>query len=70
MPTTRSSGRKAWDLYYHHFPFFMLTGPEGLLLHLFILTFLSFVAYGVYAVVPTYVPFLLSRSYYYLTGDV
>ena len=65
---SQTSRNKVWNLYYHHFPFFMLTGPEGVFLHLFIISFLSFVAYGLYSVIPSYVPFLISRSYYYLTG--
>ncbi|SGZ57857.1 CIC11C00000004287 [Sungouiella intermedia] len=63
----RSSTRKVWDMYYHHFPFFMLTGPESIMLHIFILTFVSFIIFGLYNI-PLYFRFLVSRSYYYLTG--
>lgn len=57
-----------WNMYYHHFPFYMLTGPEKAFLHLFLVSFVSFIVYSFYSVIPTYVPFLMSRSYYYLTG--
>lgn len=63
-----SKPEKYWNMYYHHFPFYMLTGPEGVFLHLFIVSFLTFVAYGFYSMIPSYVPFLVARSYYYLTG--
>lgn len=64
---TRSPLTKAWHMYYHHFPFFMLTGPELTLLHIFLLTIVSFVLFGLYNI-PSSIPFLVSRCYYYLTG--
>lgn len=59
-----------WYFYYHHFPFYMLTGPESMFLHLFLLSFIVFVGYGLFRVIPVYIPFLISRSYFYLTGDL
>ncbi|QWU88916.1 hypothetical protein CA3LBN_003224 [Candidozyma haemuli] len=44
-----TTGRKAWESYYHFFPFYMLTGRESLLLHLFVISFFSFIGWGVYS---------------------
>ncbi|KAK8440641.1 hypothetical protein ACI3LY_004132 [Candidozyma auris] len=63
------SGRKVWDSYYHFFPFYMLTGKESVMLHLFIISFISFICWGIYSCLPGYVPFVISRGKYYLTGS-
>lgn len=63
----RSLPRKVWDFYYHHFPFYMLTNVERIWLHAFLVSFVSFIVYAVYSV-PTYLPFIFGRGYYYLTG--
>lgn len=66
-PDTRSLPKKAWDFYYHQFPFYMLTSVERIWLHAFLVSFVSFIVYAVYSV-PTYLPFIFGRGYYYLTG--
>lgn len=63
----RSLPQKVWGFYYHHFPFYMLTPVERIWLHAFLVSFVSFIIYAVYSV-PTYLPFIFGRGYYYLTG--
>lgn len=58
-----------WQLYYHMFPFVMMTKKESFFLHLFIVSFLTFIGYGVYSCIPLYVPFMAARGYYYVTGQ-
>lgn len=57
-----------YDLYYFHFPFTMLTPTETLLLHVFLLSLMSLVVYGICAYLPSTIMFSLSRAYYYLFG--
>lgn len=63
-----SASKRVWDSYYYFFPFYMMTYLESALLHLFIITFFSFIAWGIYSCVPSYVPFAVGRGYFYLTG--
>lgn len=59
--------KNPYNVYYQSFPFAMLTSVEQALLHMFLLTLVSLVAYGIYSI-PSSVPAALSRVSYYLTG--
>lgn len=57
-----------YNLYYHSFPHYMLTKNELMLLHIFLLSFLLFVGYGVILYLPAQLKLVLARGYYYLFG--
>lgn len=46
----------------------MLTENESFLLHMFLLSFTTFVGYGIYSYLPAHLTLIVSRSYYYLFG--
>lgn len=60
--------KRMYQLYYHHFPHFMLTKNESCVLHALLLLFACFVGYGVYLYLPSTLKFTVSRAYYYLFG--
>ncbi|ODV82458.1 uncharacterized protein CANTADRAFT_24961 [Suhomyces tanzawaensis NRRL Y-17324] len=68
---TASTGsiHRMYQIYYHHFPHYMLTKNESFTLHLFLLSFLFFIGYGIYSYLPATIMFSLSRGYYYLWGQ-
>ena len=63
------STKRLYEIYYYHFPHYMLTKNESLSLHLFLLSFAFFVGYGLYSYVPSQIVFFVSRAYYYLFGE-
>jgi len=63
------SVKQAYRAYYHHFPHWMLTKPESLVLHLCVLLFASLIGYTVLVYLPANIMFSISRAYYYLFGN-
>lgn len=63
-----TSPKRMYELYYHHFPHYMLTSRESTLLHFLLLSFACFVGYGVYSYLPSTIMFSVSRAYYYIFG--
>ncbi|KAG2734132.1 hypothetical protein G9P44_002138 [Scheffersomyces stipitis] len=59
---------RLYSMYFHHFPFVMLTKTERMLLHTFLLSFTLFIGYGIYYYLPASIMFSLSRAYYYIFG--
>ncbi|CAK7903890.1 hypothetical protein CAAN1_09S00254 [[Candida] anglica] len=58
-----------YQAYYHHFPHYMLTKTESVMLHFFLISFFLFVGYGLFSYVPGQLIFVGSRGYYYLYGS-
>ncbi|EGW32718.1 uncharacterized protein SPAPADRAFT_60075 [Spathaspora passalidarum NRRL Y-27907] len=61
--------KRLFGLYFHHFPFVMLTTTEAVFLHTSILIFAMFIAYGIYSYLPATIMFSISRASYYLFGE-
>ncbi|CDR47625.1 CYFA0S35e00232g1_1 [Cyberlindnera fabianii] len=65
----RNGLTRLYWMYYIHLPYYLMENQDAALLHCFFLVLFSLMVYAVFAYLPHTMFQLLTRSYYYLTGD-